>query len=68
MKKNQVKELRGKKKEELIRLLQDSKNELVTLRLDNATRKLKNTRAIFHKRKDIAKILTTMKEKEFINE
>jgi len=68
MKKNTVKDIQGKKKEELIKMVSDAKNELLTLRLDNATKKLKNTRAIFHKRKDIARVLTIMRQKEFINE
>lgn len=68
MKKNQIKDLKTKKKDELIKMLVDNKGELFTLRLDNATKKLKNTRTIFHKRQDIARILTALKEKELIHE
>lgn len=42
------------------------KEELLTLRLDKSIGKLKNTKSLFHKRKEIARILTYLKQKEVI--
>lgn len=68
MKTKDKKELFTKSKEELKSLLKEERQALITLRLEKAQNKLKNTRAIFFKRKDIARILTVLKEKEFKNE
>ena len=44
--------------------LKKGKADLVDLRLDHSQFKLKNTRQIFTKRKEIARILTMIKIKE----
>lgn len=66
MKKDKKIELTGKKRSELVKLLEDAKSELFTLGLDKVQRKLKNTSSLSHKRKEIARILTKMKEMEAI--
>ena len=49
---------------ELKKLLQDSKSALFSLSLDKTQNKLKNTRSIYLKRKEIAQISTVLREKE----
>lgn len=67
MKKDKKIELAGKKTDELLKLLHDAKNTLFSMRLDHVQQKLKNTRSLFHKRKEIARIITKMREKELIH-
>jgi len=45
--------------------LTDARAEVATLVLDNTMKKLKNTRSIFLKRKEIAKLLTILTEQSF---
>ena len=59
-----IKEISGKNEKDLKELLLEKKKELQNLMLDNKQNKLKNTRSIFNTRKEIAKILTLMKERE----
>lgn len=55
----------SKNLEELKGLLNETRDALLSLRLEKMQKKLKNTRAIFLKRKEIARILSTIREKEF---
>jgi len=64
MKQKDKKELAGKSRDELITLLKKKREELAKLRLDNSQKKLKNTRLLFSYRKDVAKILTLLREME----
>lgn len=64
MKTKDKKQLHTKTKEELAVQLKESKNELFTLQMDQARHQLKNTRSLHMKRKDIARILTSLKQKE----
>lgn len=64
MKTKTKKELHVKTASELKTALKEAKEELFSLRLQKTQKKLKNLRSIFEKRKDIAKILTILKEKE----
>jgi ribosomal protein L29 len=64
MKTQEKKELHTKTQTELIKMLDDTKKELVMLRLDKAQNKLKNTRQIFNLRKKIAVFLSVLKAKE----
>ncbi|MEK7092096.1 MAG: 50S ribosomal protein L29 [Patescibacteria group bacterium] len=64
-----------KKKEKTIKDAQDLKstliearNALFTLRLDMAVGKLKSTSFLSAKRKEIARILTNMRQEELIHE
>jgi len=58
-----VKELRTKENAELNKILQDKKMELVKLRFDWKNKKLKNTNLIKETKKDIARILTILRER-----
>ena len=56
--------LRANDLKNLENLLNKTRDELSNLRLDKTQNKLKNTRSIFLKRKQIALILTLITEKE----
>jgi ribosomal protein L29 len=64
MKTKEKKELFAKTETELRKLLKEAKGVLLDLMLDLQQNKLKNTRLIFWKRKEIALIKTALKEKE----
>lgn len=64
MKTKDRKELFTRNEKELRKALKEAKNLLFTLGIENKQNKLKNTRQIFWKRKEIAWILTALKEKE----
>lgn len=51
---------------ELKNLLEKARNELFLFKLDKSQNKLKNTRSIFLKRKEIALISTLIREKELV--
>lgn len=54
--------LLGKTKGELVKMVLDARKDLFNLRLDNSQRKLKNTSSLMTKRKEIARILTKIRE------
>lgn len=64
MKQKVLSEIKNKDIQELRKMLEEARKELFQLQLDHAQFKLKNTRSIFHKRKEIAIIQTILKEKE----
>lgn len=68
MKIKEIKQLKDKSKEELKTLLEQIREELFNLLLSHNLKKLKNTRLIFNKRKDIARIMTILQGKELNNE
>ena len=57
----EIQELRGKSKDELNALLLDKRESLRVLKFDLASGKVKNIRLIRELRKDIARILTCLK-------
>ncbi|MEE3928330.1 50S ribosomal protein L29 [Mycoplasmopsis ciconiae] len=56
-------DIKAKSKEELVKLANDLKAELWTLRFKNATGSLDQTHKINLLRKDIARVLTALNEK-----
>ena len=64
MKRNDIKGLHLKTLAELNIMLSGIRGELSNLGLEKAQNKLKNTRSIFLKKKDVARILTIKKGKE----
>jgi ribosomal protein L29 len=66
MKTKEKKDLHTKSQAELKTLLKNAKEALYNFRLEKTQNKLKDQRQIFFKRKEIAQILTIMKEKEAI--
>jgi ribosomal protein L29 len=67
MKLRDKKDLFTKDASELTKRLKDVRDELFTMKLDLTQNKLKNTKSITTKRKEIALILTALKEKELAN-
>jgi ribosomal protein L29 len=67
MKSKDKKELFTKSEKELRKALKEAREALFNLNLDNKQNKLKNTRQIFWKKKEIALILTSLREKEIAN-
>lgn len=66
--KKDLKEINTKSEKELKVLLTEKRKELFNLKLDNKQNKLKNTRMIFNMRKEIARILTLIREKQLLGE
>ena len=67
MKTKDRKDIFTKTEKELKKILLDAKDSLFNLRIDLSQNKLKNTTSIMLKRKEIALILTALKQKEFEN-
>lgn len=67
MKKKDKEELKTKTVEELKTLLKETKDSILKMRFDLSRNKVKNTRLIFLKRKDAARILTVLTDKEVLN-
>lgn len=67
MKTKERKDIFTKSQKELKKFLNDARENLFNLNIDLSQNKLKNTRSIFLKRKEIALILTALKQKEFEN-
>lgn len=67
MKTKEKKELREKTIPELKTALREAREEIFSLKLQKAQKKLKNVRLLFEKRKDIARIQTILREKELEN-
>ncbi len=61
-------ELRKMRREELIKKVEELKTELLRLRFRNRIEKLKNPNVIRQTRRDIARILTILREKELRGE
>lgn len=64
MKKNQIKEIALKSKEELFKLLSQLKSEAAAIEIEHSSRKLKNVALLGEKKKTIARVLTFIREKE----
>ncbi len=67
MKNKDRKDIFTKTDKELKKLLMDAKDSLFNLRIDLSQNKLKNTTSIMLKRKEIALILTALRQKELEN-
>ena len=68
MKTKNKKELLAKTIDELRKILSEKREELFSARQDLAQNKLKNSRSIFWKRKEIAQILTEIRKKDLFAE
>lgn len=65
MKKNELTELRSKKVLELSSLLEKLRSEIMKIQVEKWQLKTKNVNAISNKKKDIARILTIIRENQF---
>ncbi len=68
MKRKEIKELHTKTIEELNTLLKETRDLFLKMRLDLTRNRVKNTRGIFLMRKDMARILTIINQKEVMND
>lgn len=66
MKLKDKKQLFEKSEKELIKDLKEAKIALFNIKLEKSQNKLKDTKSLFWKRKEIAWILTILKEKELL--
>ena len=66
MKKNDFKEIKGLDIKELTEKVKVIKKEIADLILDKNMKKLKDLKSISKKRKNLAQILTVMKQKELL--
>ena len=64
MKTKEKKDLHTKTIKELQTMLKNARDAVFEAKIEKSQNKLKNTRAIFLKRKEIAQILSIIKEKE----
>lgn len=64
MKKRDIKEIFSKTKEELSKMLKEYRNELEKITVQQKAGKLKNVMIVAQKRKDIARILGSLRNKE----
>lgn len=64
--KKDVKEIATKSEKELSEILSKKREELFGLMMDLKQNKLKNTRSIFNTRKEIARTLTLIREKQLL--
>ncbi len=62
--KKDLKAIVNKSEKELRDQLGEKREELFKLNLDNKQNKLKNTRSIYNTRKEIARIMTLIRERE----
>jgi large subunit ribosomal protein L29 len=62
--KKAMKDIVNKNDKELKDLLKEKREERYKLNLDNRQNKLKNSRSLFNSRKELARILTIMRERE----
>ncbi len=68
MKKSVFKDLRNKSEEELKKMVADTKKELVKIMVQHKSGKLKDVMLSRRKKKDIARMLTILREKKITQE
>lgn len=68
MKKNDFAQIKGLDMKELAQKVKVYRQELADLNLDKNMKKLKDLRVIFKKRKDMAQVLTVLKQKQILAE
>ena len=67
MPKNELKDFKSKTVPELKALLAEAQKGLSKIRLETATKKIKNVRLLFFQKKKIARLLTLIRVKELEN-
>lgn len=66
MKRKELQELRQKDKAQLLKLVREKKKELVKEAADIGLGRAKNVKAVRNLRRDIAQLMTILREKEII--
>lgn len=68
MKKNELTQLKGLDLNQLHLKAKSIKDEIANLVMDKNMKKLKDLKIIFKKRKDLAQVLTIMRQKQILEE
>lgn len=68
MKRNELVQIKGLGIKELKDKAKSLKEEIANLVIDKNTNKLKDKKAIFKKRKDLAQVLTVLRQKELLEQ
>lgn len=68
MKKNDFKEIKTLSLKVLSEKIKQAKKDVADLILDKNTKKLKDVKVIFKKRKEIAKMMTILNQKQLVGE
>lgn len=68
MKKNELTQIKGLDLKDLRLKAKSIKDEIANLIMDKNMKKLKDLKIIFKKRKDLAKVLTIIRQKELLEE
>ncbi len=68
MKKNTLNEIKNMDIKAIVQKLKEAKKELVDLLLDKNMGKLKDLKAVYKKRKDVARMLTVLQQKQSLEE
>lgn len=68
MKKNEFKSLKGLPSGEIAQKAKSLKKEIAEAIFDKNMKKLKDTKSIFKKRKDLARVLTILSQKQLLKE
>ena len=68
MKKQELTQIKGLAIKELISKARDLKKEIANLVIDKNVKKLKDTKVIFKKRKNLAQVLTIIRQKQLLEE
>lgn len=68
MKKNQLVGVKGLNIKELKNKAESLRDDIANLTMDKNTNKLKDKKAIFKKRKDLAQVLTVLRQKEMLGQ
>ena len=61
-----IQEIRKKSSEDLLKLLEEMKDNIRTLRFKVASKEIKNHQQLRHTKKDLAKILTILRERKSV--
>lgn len=64
MKKKEIKELQSKTYEELKKMTEEAKTEIKKWTVEKGTGKQKNVNLVRNKRRDVARLLTVIRQKE----
>ncbi|MBI2011298.1 50S ribosomal protein L29 [Candidatus Daviesbacteria bacterium] len=68
MKKNELKEVKALDEKSLFERIKKINSEIADLVLDKNMNKLKNLKSIFKKRKDLAQVLTILRQKQLLSQ
>lgn len=66
MRKNDIKELFTKTDKELLHLLKQTRDDIAKIGMEQAIGKIKNVAMIGRKKQTVARILTNLRQKEFL--